>query len=651
MKSSETQHDTNNAVNRAIRTFEAGRFDEAAEICEEALVDSKDQPILVYLKDLIPIVREGNSQVIRYLESYIAVHPDSRLAHSHLGAAHKSEGKKEIAIQHFQKAVHSAPWDRRAALHLLTTILEVHQVQLELDLESTLILIMENGTVFPDKIFPVAQTIWRSNGAIRQLLAISKNQDREALNKTISDGSLTSILARPLFLGLLAETIFTSAEWEWLLRELRQVALFDLAHENLFRGDNPSVIALFSAIAKQCFLNEYVYWTDPVERTTAMILAENVASDLAEHITLSTYSVALLACYQPLCNLEHYEQLETISFDPIRPETLISRHVSEPKRERALEKLIPRMGKITDSVSIDVREQYEENPYPRWIHLEAPPRAPFWKTINKAFPLANMRHLKNLVTPKVLVAGCGTGMQPISVALNFNDTHVTAIDITLASLAYAKRKTEERGLTRVEYIQNDILNVADLGICFDFIACTGVLHHMAEPIEGWRRLAQCLQPGGIMDIALYSDIARSQIVDARKLVSDLQYESSGDGIRQFRKDLMDKSFRIHQMGPLMDTLMHTQDFYTLSMCRDLIFHTNEHRFTLPKIEEALLELDLTFIGFIFETKQYLTEYRSRFPDDPGVTNLRNWHLFELENRQTFMGTYRFLVQKQFNCDE
>ena len=38
-------------------------------------------------------------------------------------------------------------------------------------------------------------------------------------------------------------------------------------------------------------------------------------------------------------------------------------------------------------------------------------------------------------------------------------------------------------------------------------------------------------------------------------------------------------------------------------------------------------------------------YRGRFPDDPAMTDLDNWHVFETENPLTFLNMYQFWLQK------
>jgi 2-polyprenyl-3-methyl-5-hydroxy-6-metoxy-1,4-benzoquinol methylase len=85
--------------------------------------------------------------------------------------------------------------------------------------------------------------------------------------------------------------------------------------------------------------------------------------------------------------------------------------------------------------------------------------------------------------------------QSIASAQRFANCRVTAIDLSLASLAYAKRKTRQAGIANIDYRQGDILELADLEDRFDIIECTGVLHHMADPLVGWSVLRGLLTPG------------------------------------------------------------------------------------------------------------------------------------------------------------
>ena len=140
----------------------------------------------------------------------------------------------------------------------------------------------------------------------------------------------------------------------------------------------------------------------------------------------------------------------------------------------------------------------------------------FSKTMDdKKLFLFNNR-IRNVKAPEILIAGCGTGQQSIETATQIRDSKVLAIDLSLSSLAYAKRKTNELAVNNIEYMQADILELEKLNKNFDIIESGGVLHHMDDPFAGWQVLVNCLKPGGLMRIGLYSELARQHIVKLRE---------------------------------------------------------------------------------------------------------------------------------------
>src|SRR5258708_14463368 len=122
-------------------------------------------------------------------------------------------------------------------------------------------------------------------------------------------------------------------------------------------------------------------------------------------------------------------------------------------------------------------------------------------------------------------------------AQKFGDRHMLAVDLSLASLGYARRKSEELGLT-IAYAQADILELErDLdkgGRQFDLIERLGVLHRLADPWAGWVTLLSLLRPGGFMLLGLYSETARRPIVAARARIA----ERGAEDIRSFRQELI-----------------------------------------------------------------------------------------------------------------
>jgi len=241
--------------------------------------------------------------------------------------------------------------------------------------------------------------------------------------------------------------------------------------------------------------------------------------------------------------------------------------------------------------------------------------------------------------PNVLIAGCGTGSHPIS-SIRYKNSNILAVDLSLTSLAYAKRKTEELSHKNIEYLQADILQLKKLDRKFDIIESAGTLHHMKDPVKGLKVLLDILEPHGFLKLGLYSETARRGIVKAREFIKKKNYKNTTKDIKKFRQDILDK-----RVDPLIQKITTYLDFYSTSMTRDLLFHVQEHRFTVPQISKILKDLNLEFLGFNSPDPITKKKFSESFPKDKKNTSLDNWHQFEINNPDTFIGMYQFWVRK------
>jgi SAM-dependent methyltransferase len=314
---------------------------------------------------------------------------------------------------------------------------------------------------------------------------------------------------------------------------------------------------------------------------------------------------------------------------------LVAQQIREPMQEIALRPSIARLTTIADAASLQVQRQYEENPYPRWVF--APSRqAPvsLAEDLRARFPNASFGVPGAGNGIDILIAGCGTGQHPIGMAQRYRGARVLAIDLSLTSLCYAQRKSRELGIDNIEYAQADILELATLDRRFDLIDAGGVLHHLADPMAGWRVLRGLLRPHAFMRIGLYSERGRADVVAARAVIAERGYRPTPEDIRRCRQDLMRTE---------LSRLAGIYDFYSMSECRDLLFHVQEHRLSIPAIAEFLREQDLCFIGFELEDAR-ARAYRARFSDDKPMTDLVKWNQFESERPDSFAAMYQFWVQ-------
>ena len=240
--------------------------------------------------------------------------------------------------------------------------------------------------------------------------------------------------------------------------------------------------------------------------------------------------------------------------------------------------------------------------------------------------------------PEVLIAGCGTGQHSLGTSARFKDSNVLAIDLSLSSLAYAQRKTDEFGIKNIKYMQADILDLGKINKQFDIIESAGVLHHMDNPMAGWKVLTDCLKPGGLMKIGLYSELAREHIVKIRDEISQQEIKASSREIRSFR-DRLQRSKEAHHKP-----VIQSRDFFSMSTVKDLLFHVQEYRFTIPEIKDQLNNLGLHFCGF--EANEIISHFQRRNKDKDDLYDLDKWQAYEDANPRAFAGMYQFWCQKK-----
>ena len=449
---------------------------------------------------------------------------------------------------------------------------------------------------------------------------------------------LAALAAEPLLKALLDAMPICDLEMERFLTMARH-ALLETAM-TASGGEADHALSFYSVLARQCFINEYVFCCTDDEIKKAADLRDSLAAALETDTPVPALWPVAVAAYIPLCSLPLAARLLERQW-PEEVAAVLKQQVREPAEEQQLRASIPRLTGIEDEVSLLVQNQYEENPYPRWIKPDPAVKAQSIAAyLLHKFPLASFKRFGKSGDIDVLVAGCGTGQHSIGTSQRIQGAQVLAIDLSVSSLGYAMRKTRELGLTSVEYAQADLLKLGSLGRSFDVIESVGVLHHLADPWAGWQVLLSLLRPGGFMEIGLYSAAARRNIVRIWDFIAERGYGSSSGEIRRFRQDLIDSGHSAE-----FGAALNSADFFSISTCRDLLFHVHEQRMTLTGIDAFLQKNKLAFLGFEIDA-EVLHAYKVRFPDDRAAINLAQWQIFENENPDTFSSMYHFWVQKE-----
>lgn len=622
--------------NRGVTLQELNRLEEA--------IASFDKSI-----ELKPDYAEANSnrglamQELGRLDDAIASHrralainPDYAAAHSNLGNALLLTGQKGEAFECHRKAVALAPQVDSYWTSLAMSLPGLSFTAVTDDLLGELSILLSHPSVEPSAI---ARPIQSALLQLPDFVEIIDAVDSHASDPDASFGNAAVRLSGiELFLEFMRWSPIFDSRIESALTSLRRAML----QKAVCGTSDSNEFPFATALALQCFTNEYVFPETKGESEAVDELQRQIAEAIAKGQSVQDSSVAALASYRALYRLPWAEMLSARQWEDGIAE-VIRRQITEPLAELAMRTHIPRLTPVESTVSQSVREQYEENPYPRWINAGF---AGTGKSLDKVL-FATLPHLDRGQysfpdAPQILIAGCGTGRHALSTAMRYSNSTVLAVDLSLSSIAYAIRKTNELGIANIEYAQADIMELGALERQFDLIESVGVLHHLEDPVAGWRILTDLLRPGGLMKIGLYSELARQDVVACRKLIADKQYSASVEDIRRCRQDIISLSAEGNET---LSQIFDKNDFFSMSECRDLLFHVQEHRFTLPQLEEALTEPGLEFLGFEIREQSALAAFRERNPQDSDLTSLRLWHEFELDNPDTFSNMYQFWCSK------
>jgi tetratricopeptide (TPR) repeat protein/2-polyprenyl-3-methyl-5-hydroxy-6-metoxy-1,4-benzoquinol methylase len=570
--------------------------------------------------------KESYKNAVKAYHKALSINPNLSCAYNDMGVILELQGDLDKAIDAYCGALIKDP-NNVDANYNLAAVLKGGQFQTaNPGLHSIVKSILDKKTIVrPSDISDASLSLLKLDPAVKML---TRQNSKGTLGSTFEEVIL-GLSDLPLLLKLMSICPIADVELESALTNIRSHIL-----TSLFKDSNSNEILTFqSALALQCFTNEYIYTQNSEDSNLLQKLEALIELDFSKGKQPNTKTILCLASFK---SLGEYKWRDLIDVTKDLEDVFI-RQVLEPKEEQHLRQEIKTLGSITDGVSSKVRKQYEESPYPRWVNLGLTKKATsIQEMVDKNRLKLSNPNINKVPEPCILIAGCGTGQHSIGTAARFKDSKVIAVDLSLSSLAYAERKTKELGIQNIEYMQADLLNLRKLNIKFDIIESMGVLHHLGDPMEGWRVLTECLKSDGLMKIGLYSEIARKPIVKIRRNISTSKRPLSDEKILSIRKKIISSKEKEYEL------IKCWRDFYSLSELRDLIFHVKEHQFTLPQLKTCLKKLRLKFCGF--ESHQIQSAFL-KVNDDSNLYDLEEWNNFETSNPEIFAGMYQFWCQK------
>jgi SAM-dependent methyltransferase len=184
--------------------------------------------------------------------------------------------------------------------------------------------------------------------------------------------------------------------------------------------------------------------------------------------------------------------------------------------------------------------------------------------------------------PRIWVAGCGVN-QALIVALRFPRAEVVGSDISTRSLELCERTARQVGAANLRLREESINQVA-YDREFDFVVCTGVIHHNAEPAVTLARLTAAMKPGGVLELMVYNRFHRIVTSAFQKAVRS--FGAVGEEV-DFEAEVA-LAHKIVDNLPVKGTLEKAFIQYmewSESDFADLLVQPVEHSYTVESLEE------------------------------------------------------------------
>ncbi len=664
---------TTQNLSEIMQLASVGKTQQAITSVQSLIRQQPDNVHAIYLYGVLLLQQEKWSEAISCFQKVILRFPDYIDAHLHLADAYEKRGTPDDALETLRLILGKNTgviflWERlikmmlrhervNGAIAILFRGLSLHPdneflsvtlahllrnyklAEIQPDWKSVLVQLCNNNAIGNNDIaHAVIDAVKQMPSFVFLLQYAKENRDIVEQQSLVKD-----FFKDEFMLSALSRIVFRDADCEKVFVYLRRSLLNNIAEQKLLLADDEIVRNFFCALARQCYCNEYVFYVSEDEHTLIKTLREKIENELKNDsvsIVAMESEFILLALYQSFSSLRHFSKLIIIEvqkwsevFQPI-----IREQVFNVVEENEFAKQSSSLTTIRGEVSLAVQQQYEENPYPRWLRITKPHPISFETKWKQFFPNKNISRFPQPVP--MLVAGCGTGSDPIALSYQFSNAKILAVDLSRKSLGYAQRKAVELNAHSIEFVQADILELHSLHKEFYLIKSTGVLHHLQNPLDGWKILVGLLHRDGIMNIALYSEAARQDVREARKFLDGKNFPPTERGIQEARNAILN----LPEEHPARQILL-SRDFYSTSTCRDLLMHVEEHTFTIAKINETLKELHLRFLGFELNPK-LRAGFTKMFPEKDAAGDLYKWKLFESKNPTAFTGMYNFWCCKK-----
>lgn len=249
--------------------------------------------------------------------------------------------------------------------------------------------------------------------------------------------------------------------------------------------------------------------------------------------------------------------------------------------------------KSVDSVDELLAKFYGRYPWPwpakRFDYLDDPE----FEMLMVNQDVGDWRHRRLPPDSRIWVAGCGVN-QAIITALRFPLAEVIGSDVSTGSLELCGRMARDMGISNLELRQESI-NHVPYREEFDYVVCTGVIHHNAEPAVTLARLAAAMKPEGILELMVYNRFHRIVTSAFQKAI---RIFSEGRNEVDFEREVALATRLVESLPVVRDVLEKAFTQYmewSESDFADLLVQPVEHSYTVESLEELVAGCGLEYV--------------------------------------------------------
>lgn len=188
---------------------------------------------------------------------------------------------------------------------------------------------------------------------------------------------------------------------------------------------------------------------------------------------------------------------------------------------------------------------------------------------------------------------------------------VVYLDLSTASRQICEGRAKARGLRNIQFVTGSLLDLPQMNIGqFDYIDCTGVLHHLPEPDVGMRAIASVLQPDGGIGVMLYGEYGRSGVYPLQEMLRTLAPPSMA---LEDRLAMAKRLIRFLPTTNLFRRNPYLNDHVTGGDAGlyDLLLHSCDRAFTVPDIGKMAAAAGLRVVAFLepvrYEPATYMSD--------------------------------------------